>query len=65
MNYKTSEQSHIQIHHTCGVMLGAHVGKSCRLRWFNQLDPRISKRPFSDEEERLMARTASAAISGP
>ncbi|KAF8772901.1 hypothetical protein HU200_005297 [Digitaria exilis] len=26
------------------------------LRWFNQLDPRISKRPFSDEEEeRLMA----------
>jgi transcription factor MYB, plant len=31
-------------------------GKSCRLRWFNQLDPRISKRPFSDEEEeRLMA----------
>jgi transcription factor MYB, plant len=32
------------------------AGKSCRLRWFNQLDPRISKRPFSDdEEERLMA----------
>ncbi|GJN25751.1 hypothetical protein PR202_gb13620 [Eleusine coracana subsp. coracana] len=25
--------------------------KSCLLRWFNQLDPRISKRPFSDEEE--------------
>jgi transcription factor MYB, plant len=32
------------------------AGKSCRLRWFNQLDPRIIKRPFSDEEEeRLMA----------
>uniref|UniRef100_M8APE1 Transcription factor MYB44 n=1 Tax=Aegilops tauschii TaxID=37682 RepID=M8APE1_AEGTA len=32
------------------------TGKSCRLRWFNQLDPRISKRPFSDEEEeKLMA----------
>lgn len=31
-------------------------GKSCRLRWFNQLDPRINKRPFSDEEEeRLLA----------
>ncbi|XP_010556492.2 PREDICTED: trichome differentiation protein GL1 [Tarenaya hassleriana] len=27
------------------------TGKSCRLRWFNQLDPRISKRPFSEEEE--------------
>ncbi|KAI4375155.1 hypothetical protein MLD38_013059 [Melastoma candidum] len=31
-------------------------GKSCRLRWFNQLDPRIVKRPFSEkEEERLLA----------
>ena len=38
------------------MRLDAHAGKSCRLRWFNQLDPRISKRPFSDdEEERLMA----------
>ncbi|KAD6119364.1 hypothetical protein E3N88_10635 [Mikania micrantha] len=26
-------------------------GKSCRLRWFNQLDPRINRRPFTDEEE--------------
>ena len=31
-------------------------GKSCRLRWFNQLDPRIEKRAFTEqEEERLMA----------
>lgn len=30
-------------------------GKSCRLRWFNQLDPRINRRAFSEEEEeRLM-----------
>uniref|UniRef100_A0A0D9X864 Uncharacterized protein n=1 Tax=Leersia perrieri TaxID=77586 RepID=A0A0D9X864_9ORYZ len=36
--------------------LDGRSGKSCRLRWFNQLDPRISKRPFSEEEEeRLMA----------
>ncbi|CAH2079903.1 unnamed protein product [Thlaspi arvense] len=27
------------------------TGKSCRLRWFNQLDPRINKKAFSDEEE--------------
>jgi transcription factor MYB, plant len=27
------------------------LGKSCRLRWFNQLDPRINKRPFTEEEE--------------
>lgn len=32
------------------------LGKSCRLRWFNQLDPRINRRPFSEEEEeRLLA----------
>ncbi|KAG7602624.1 Transcription factor MYB56 [Arabidopsis thaliana] len=31
-------------------------GKSCRLRWFNQLDPRINKRAFTEEEEfRLLA----------
>ncbi|XP_062197009.1 transcription factor MYB54-like isoform X2 [Phragmites australis] len=35
---------------------GDQVGKSCRLRWFNQLDPRINKRPFTEEEEeRLLA----------
>lgn len=29
--------------------------KSCRLRWFNQLDPRINRKAFSEEEkERLM-----------
>lgn len=27
------------------------LGKSCRLRWFNQLDPRINRRPFNEEEE--------------
>ncbi|XP_072970375.1 transcription factor MYB54-like [Typha angustifolia] len=37
-------------------MLPGRSGKSCRLRWFNQLDPRINKRPFTDEEEdRLLA----------
>ncbi|XP_010558693.1 PREDICTED: myb protein-like [Tarenaya hassleriana] len=31
-------------------------GKSCRLRWFNQLDPRINKRAFTEEEgERLVS----------
>ncbi|XP_024534435.1 myb protein isoform X1 [Selaginella moellendorffii] len=36
--------------------LHGRSGKSCRLRWFNQLDPRINRRPFSEEEEdRLMA----------
>ncbi|KAF3793173.1 Transcription factor [Nymphaea thermarum] len=31
--------------------LQGRSGKSCRLRWFNQLDPRINRRPFSEEEE--------------
>lgn len=32
------------------------LGKSCRLRWFNQLDPRINRNPFNEEEEeRLIA----------
>ncbi|KAI4301007.1 hypothetical protein L6164_034325 [Bauhinia variegata] len=36
--------------------LEGRSGKSCRLRWFNQLDPRINKRTFSEEEEeRLLA----------
>ncbi|GFQ02369.1 transcription factor myb44 [Phtheirospermum japonicum] len=31
--------------------LHGRSGKSCRLRWFNQLDPRINRKPFSEEEE--------------
>lgn len=35
---------------------GRRSGKSCRLRWFNQLDPRINRRAFNaEEEERLLA----------
>ncbi|CAN6911408.1 unnamed protein product [Brassica oleracea] len=36
--------------HLCG-----RSGKSCRLRWYNQLDPNITKKPFTEEdEERLL-----------
>ncbi|XP_076897151.1 uncharacterized protein LOC143550379 [Bidens hawaiensis] len=36
--------------------LQGRSGKSSRLRWFNQLDPRINRRPFTEEEEeRLLA----------
>uniref|UniRef100_A0ACD5WCT6 Uncharacterized protein n=1 Tax=Avena sativa TaxID=4498 RepID=A0ACD5WCT6_AVESA len=34
--------------------LHGRSGKSCRLRWFNQLDPRINRSPFSEEEEELL-----------
>ncbi|XP_052188020.1 transcription factor MYB25-like [Diospyros lotus] len=30
------------------------TGKSCRLRWHNQLDPSVNRRPFSDEEDRII-----------
>lgn len=36
-------------------MVYIYIGKSCRLRWYNQLDPKINKRAFTEEEEeRLM-----------
>ncbi|KAG0500585.1 hypothetical protein HPP92_000657 [Vanilla planifolia] len=31
--------------------LNGRTGKSCRLRWFNQLDPRINRQAFTEEEE--------------
>jgi myb proto-oncogene protein len=33
---------------------GGRNGKSCRLRWFNQLDPRVIKEPFTEEEKRII-----------
>ncbi|KAG8376976.1 hypothetical protein BUALT_Bualt09G0120300 [Buddleja alternifolia] len=29
-------------------------GKSCRLRWCNQLDPAVKRKPFTEEEDRLI-----------
>ncbi|KAJ8443865.1 hypothetical protein Cgig2_032689 [Carnegiea gigantea] len=29
-------------------------GKSCRLRWCNQLDPGVKRKPFSEEEDQLI-----------
>lgn len=37
-------------------ILEVFSGKSCRLRWFNQLDPRINKKPFTEEEEEKLLR---------
>ncbi|CAM8879462.1 unnamed protein product [Rhodiola kirilowii] len=35
---------------TIAESIEGRTGKSCRLRWFNQLDPSINKGPFSREE---------------
>ncbi|KAG0477449.1 hypothetical protein HPP92_014290 [Vanilla planifolia] len=29
-------------------------GKSCRLRWCNQLDPHVKRKPFTEEEDRII-----------
>ncbi|CAL9062514.1 unnamed protein product [Musa banksii] len=42
--------------------LNGRSGKSCRLRWFNQLDPKINKTAFSEEEEEKLV--ASHRIYG-
>ncbi|XP_020583083.1 transcription factor MYB52-like [Phalaenopsis equestris] len=34
--------------------LEGRSGKSCRLRWFNQLDPRINRNAFTKEEEQRL-----------
>lgn len=33
-----------------------YIGKSCRLRWYNQLDPNITKQPFTEEEEERLLK---------
>ncbi|XP_031488685.1 transcription factor MYB1-like [Nymphaea colorata] len=37
-------------------------GKSCRLRWCNQLDPGVKRKPFTEEEDRIII--AAHAIHG-
>lgn len=46
-----SLQNHSKISSHSLFSLSFCAGKSCRLRWFNQLDPRINKKAFTDEEE--------------
>lgn len=37
--------------------LSGRTGKQCRERWINQLDPSISKEPWTQEEDELLCRT--------
>ncbi|XVE61988.1 hypothetical protein DITRI_Ditri06bG0082500 [Diplodiscus trichospermus] len=34
--------------------IAGRSGKSCRLRWCNQLDPAVKRKPFTDEEDQLI-----------
>lgn len=42
--------------------ISGRSGKSCRLRWCNQLDPSVKRKPFTDEEDRIIM--AAHAIHG-
>nr|QSD99611.1 MYB family transcription factor [Melilotus albus] len=42
--------------------IAGRSGKSCRLRWCNQLDPSVKRKPFTDEEDRIIV--AAHAIHG-
>ncbi|GMN47797.1 hypothetical protein TIFTF001_016976 [Ficus carica] len=42
--------------------IAGRSGKSCRLRWCNQLDPAVKRKPFSDEEDQIIV--AAHAIHG-
>eukprot|EP01080_Neovahlkampfia_damariscottae_P002914 gene2915-4757_t len=34
--------------------LPGRIGKQCRERWYNHLDPSVNKEPFSEEEEKIL-----------
>ncbi|XP_022978207.1 transcription factor MYB1-like isoform X2 [Cucurbita maxima] len=42
--------------------IAGRSGKSCRLRWCNQLDPSVKRKPFTDEEDRIIV--AAHAVHG-
>jgi myb proto-oncogene protein len=37
-------------------------GKSCRLRWCNQLNPCVKKEPFSEEEDAMIMLVRGALL---
>lgn len=43
---------------------GRHPGKSCRLRWLNQLDPGVNREPFSEWEDAVIVRGAEVSFQG-
>ncbi|KAI4387973.1 hypothetical protein MLD38_000355 [Melastoma candidum] len=53
------EQFGAQNWNSISEKLRGRSGKSCRLRWFNQLDPRINRQPFTEEEEERLLSAQS------
>eukprot|EP00325_Prymnesiales_sp_UTEX-LB-985_P025362 CAMPEP_0174734038 /NCGR_PEP_ID=MMETSP1094-20130205/62491_1 /TAXON_ID=156173 /ORGANISM="Chrysochromulina brevifilum, Strain UTEX LB 985" /LENGTH=248 /DNA_ID=CAMNT_0015936785 /DNA_START=1 /DNA_END=747 /DNA_ORIENTATION=- len=42
--------------------VGTRSGKQCRLRWCNQIDPRIKREAWSDEEDTIILRERSLPV---
>ena len=40
-------------------LIPGRIGKQCRERWFNHLDPRIKKGPWSEDEDRILIEAQS------
>lgn len=36
---------------------GNRIGKQCRERWFNHLDPELKKSPWTEEEDEILIST--------
>ncbi|WVZ88770.1 hypothetical protein U9M48_035246 [Paspalum notatum var. saurae] len=58
--WRLVEQHGPQNWNSIAEKLEGRSGKSCRLRWFNQLDPRINRRPFTAAEEELLLQAHRA-----
>jgi len=61
----TEEEDHIVAQHViqvgrpakwskCAALLPGRIGKNCRERWHNHLNPDIKKSPWSDEEDQVI-----------
>lgn len=38
------------------AQIPGRIGKQCRDRWYNQLDPSISKNPWTEEEDNILLK---------
>jgi hypothetical protein len=62
---KDEDDTIVKLVHTYGPenwsMIASHlpgrIGKQCRERWYNHLNPNIKKEPWSEEEERILMET--------
>jgi hypothetical protein len=42
--------------------LKGRLGKQCRERWYNHLNPDISKAPWTEEEDKIIIEVSQSAV---